>query len=240
MEARPERLVRTVHAPAPLPVLRRRVLLSGLGLLILAGLVTAMVAASGPGSVVQRVDDWWYRTMVDHRQALGVDVSKLLGTLFGTAIDWPIRVLVTALLVVRRRWLALASWVVTVGISELCIGPVKSLVDRPRPPGSLIATSGASYPSGHAIASAVTAIGIVMALTTGRRRLHWMIVAVLVAAAVALSRTYLSAHWLSDVLGGSLIGAGLALTIPEAFEVARDRRAARSVTRPEASPRSPP
>ena len=109
-----------------------------------------------------------------------------------------------------------------------------------RPPGSLIGTSGASYPSGHAIASAVTAIGIVMALTTGRRRLHWMIVAVLVAAAVALSRTYLSAHWLSDVLGGSLIGAGLALTIPEAFEVARDRRAARGVTRPEASPRSPP
>ena len=70
----------------------------------------------------------------------------------------------------------------------------------------------------------MTAIGIVMAITTGRRRLRWMIAAVIVAAAVALSRTYLSAHWLSDVVGGSFIGAGLALTIPEAFELARDRR----------------
>ena len=78
-----------------------------------------------------------------------------------------------------------------------------------------------------------------MAITTGRRRLHWMIAAVLVAAAVALSRTYLSAPWLSDVLGGSLIGAGLTLAIPEAFKVVRDRRAARGVTRPEASPSSP-
>jgi undecaprenyl-diphosphatase len=50
-----------------------------------------------------------------------------------------------------------------------------------------------------------------------------MIAAVIIAAAVALSRTYLSAHWLTDVLGGALIGAGLALTIPEAFELGRDR-----------------
>jgi membrane-associated phospholipid phosphatase len=209
---------------ASLPLLRRRVLVVGVVLLLLAVALTVVVAVSGPGSALQRADDGWYRLMVRHRYRGGVDVSKLLSTLFGTAIDWPVRLLVTALLVVRRRWLALTAWAVTVVVSELCIGPIKHLVDRPRPPGSLISTSGASYPSGHAIASAVTAIGIVMALTTGRRRLHWMLVAVLLAAAVALSRTYLSAHWLSDVLGGSLIGAGLALTIPEAFEVARDHR----------------
>ena len=61
---------------------------------------------------------------------------------------------------------------------------------RLEPTSALIATSGASYPSGHAIASAVTAIGIVMALTTGRRRLRWMIAAASIATAVALSRTY--------------------------------------------------
>jgi membrane-associated phospholipid phosphatase len=215
--------VTSTRAPEPLPVLRRRVMATGLVLLLLAVLLTAIVAIPSTRSLAQRVDDWWYRLMIDIRWTPLVDISKGLSTLFSTAVDWPVRVAVTLVIVLRRRWLALAAWVVTVAVSELCIGPIKSLLDRPRPPGSLIATSGASYPSGHAIASAVTAIGIVMALTTGRRRLRWMIAAVIIAAAVALSRTYLSAHWLTDVLGGALIGAGLALTIPEAFEVTRDR-----------------
>jgi membrane-associated phospholipid phosphatase len=216
-------------------VLRRRVMVTGLVLLSLAVLLTAIVAVASTRSVAQRVDDWWYRLMIDIRWTPFVDISKGLSTLFSTAVDWPVRVVVTLVIALRRRWLALAAWVVTVAASELCIGPIKSLFDRPRPPGSLIATSGASYPSGHAIASAVTAIGIVMALTTGRRRLRWMIAAVIIAAAVALSRTYLSAHWLTDVIGGSLIGAGLALTIPEAFELGRDRLSHSSVHGQQAS-----
>ena len=55
-----------------------------------------------------------------------------------------------------------AAFVGAVVTSELCIGPVKALVDRPRPPNPLIGTSGASFPSGHAIAGAVTAFGLVV------------------------------------------------------------------------------
>jgi membrane-associated phospholipid phosphatase len=215
------------HQPAPLPVLRRRVLVVGLVLLALAVLVTALVAAPGTRPGVQRVDGWFGDLMVDARWDPGVRLSKLLSTVFGAAVDWPLRAVVTVLIAARRHWVTLGAWATTVLAGELCTGPLKALVDRPRPPGPLIDTSGSSYPSGHAIASAITAIGVVMALTSGRRRLHWMIGAVLLAAAVALSRTYLSAHWLTDVLGGSLIGAGLALSIPEAFEVARDRVRAR-------------
>jgi undecaprenyl-diphosphatase len=214
----------TAHVPAPLPALRRRVLLTGLVLLGLAALITVLVAAPATRPAVQRVDDWWYRLVADLRWAPLQSVSTALSTLFGAAVGWPVRAVVTVVLVARRHWLALAAWVATVAAGEACTGPLKALLDRPRPPGSLVGTSGASYPSGHAIAAAVTAIGIVMALSTGRRRLHWMVAAVTVAAVVSLSRTYLAAHWLSDSLGGSLIGAALALTIPEALEVARDRR----------------
>jgi membrane-associated phospholipid phosphatase len=211
------------HLPTPLPLLRRRVLLIGLILLGLGAAMTALVVSDATRSAVQHVDDWWYRSVVNLRWAPLVTVSKGLSALFGTAINWPIRLAVTVVIALRRRWLALAAWLTTLLASELLIGPVKALVDRPRPPGSLIATSAASFPSGHAIASAVTAIGIVMALTSGRRRLGWMIIGVVIAAIVALSRTYLAAHWLTDALAGSLFGAGLALAIPEAFEVARDR-----------------
>jgi membrane-associated phospholipid phosphatase len=220
------------QAPTPLPVLRRRVLVAGLVLLALSIVVTALVAFSGPDSVVQRTDERWYRWMVHARWVPLTAVSDVLDVTFGTLVVWPVRGLVAIILAVRRHWLALTSWVVAVGASEACIGPVKALVDRPRPPGSLIATSGASYPSGHAIASTVTLIGVAMAFTSGRQRLRLMLAAVVVAATVDLSRTYLLAHWLSDVIGGSLIAAGLALTVPEAFEVVRDRIRARSRTGP--------
>jgi membrane-associated phospholipid phosphatase len=212
-------------APEPLPALRRRLLVAGLVLLALAAVLTAVVAIR-PG-VVQGLDDWFLHEVEETRWAPLVAVSKALSTIFGTMVLWPVRAVVTLVIALRRHWLALAAWVCTVALSEAAIGPVKALVDRPRPPGSLIATTGASYPSGHAMASAVTAIGVVMALTSGRTRLHGMVVAVLVTSTVALSRPYLGAHWLSDVVGGALIGAGLALAVPEAFEVARDRRRAR-------------
>lgn len=107
-------------------------------------------------------------------------------------------------------------------MSELLIGPLKSVVDRPRPPHPLIATSGASFPSGHAVAAAVTAFGIVVAfLPRGRRRLVWIGIASFVAASMAWSRTYLAAHWSSDTIAGVCIGVAAALLCEVAFESTR-------------------
>ena len=103
---------------------------------------------------------------------------------------------------------------------------VAEIVGAPagKPQGNFKSIKLANWIAANPLPATGDAIGVVMALTSGRRRLHWMVGAVCIAAAVGLSRTYLSAHWLSDVVGGSLIGAGLALAVPEAFEVVRDRR----------------
>jgi membrane-associated phospholipid phosphatase len=42
------------------------------------------------------------------------------------------------------------------------------------------------------------------------------------AGIMAISRTYLSAHWLTDTLAGACIGTGLALVWPAALEMARE------------------
>jgi len=66
-------------------------------------------------------------------------------------------------------------------------------------------------PSGHAVAAAATAVALALILTRpGMSRLLALAVAGAWSILVALSRTYLSAHWLTDVLVGLLIGAGWA------------------------------
>jgi undecaprenyl-diphosphatase len=84
-----------------------------------------------------------------------------------------------ALLAWRRHWLRLAAFALAVLTSELLIGPVKAAYGRDRPPGSLIETSAAAFPSGHAIAGAVTAVGLVLVLAPpGPSRWRWEVRAV--------------------------------------------------------------
>jgi undecaprenyl-diphosphatase len=124
----------------------------------------------------------------------------------------------------HRRWLQLGAFVGATISSELCIGPLKALADRPRPPASLIVTSAASFPSGHAIAGAVTAFGIVIVVMHATpRRLVFIGTAPAFAGLVAISRTYLGAHWLSDVVAGTFIGTGLALVWSAGLGLPRDR-----------------
>ncbi len=97
-------------------------------------------------------------------------------------------------------------------MSEIMIGTLKGIYDRARPPGSLVATSGASFPSGHAIAASVTVVAAVIALAPpDRRRAGWGAVAVSFSILMALSRAYLGAHWLSDAAAGVLLGTACAL-----------------------------
>ena len=66
----------------------------------------------------------------------------------------------------------------------------------------------------------MTAIGIVVVIVpAARRRARWTVVAALFAALMAMSRTYLAAHWASDVVAGVCIGTGLAVAWPAALEL---------------------
>jgi undecaprenyl-diphosphatase len=100
------------------------------------------------------------------------------------------------------------TWVLV----EVCTTVAKASYDRPRPFGSLVETSGASFPSGHASATAATAVSLVIVLLKpGRRRLRWELTAVAVSLLMACSRIVLGAHWLSDTVGGVLLGTAIAV-----------------------------
>jgi membrane-associated phospholipid phosphatase len=195
---------------------------------LLAGavLVGVLVALPATRPAVQAIDDaaWRFAVAIQSKPLTAIAIA--LSWLGSGWVNWPLRVAAVALLAWRRHWLRLGAFVLAVVLSELCIGPIKAAYDRPRPPGSLIATSGASFPSGHAIASAVTAVGLVLVLAPpGKQRWRWEVRAVVFAVVMALSRVYLRAHWLSDVVAGGLLGAALALGCPALLIALRDRHA---------------
>lgn len=183
--------------------------LGGVASLALASALIAVVARTP--SLVQPADHQWLQWMLDIRAPPGVFVAKVLNVVAGGTVMWIVRAAIAAALAICRRWRALAVFAAAELCAELCIGPVKALVDRPRPAGSLVAVTGQSMPSGHALIAAVTAVALALILTQpGRSRLLALAAAAAWSILVALSRTYLSAHWLTDVVASLLLGTGWA------------------------------
>jgi undecaprenyl-diphosphatase len=94
---------------------------------------------------------------------------------------------------------------------------LKSLFDRPRPDvvPHAVEVFTASFPSGHAMLSAVVylTLGGLLARIQPRRRVKaWLLAyAASLALLVGLSRIYLGVHWPSDVAGGWVLGSAWAL-----------------------------
>ena len=97
-------------------------------------------------------------------------------------------------------------------LTWLAVEVAKSVVDRPRPADPLVETTGSAYPSAHAayaVFYVACAVVLVRAGSGLAARFAVVTFAIVLAAALGLSRVLLRASHLSDVEGG----AGLATAI---------------------------
>jgi membrane-associated phospholipid phosphatase len=161
---------------------------------------------------IGRLDESTYRAMDDFRNVVLSGVARGLNVIGGGYVTIPVRAVVSLGLAFRRRWRALGAWVLTWVAAEVLLTGSKAFFHRDRPPNELVTTSGYSFPSGHAVAAAATAVALVLVLMpSGPHRRKWEAIAVLFAFVMAFSRVYLNAHWLSDVVAGVVLGAAVAL-----------------------------
>ena len=175
-------------------------------------IVTALVVIGW----TEGLDDAWYSAMVELETRLFVSIARGLHSLGTPAGNTLFVVGGVAVLMLAKRSRAAYVWGLMV-VAGLALSTVtKVLVDRTRPLDGLVTESSASYPSGHVMVTA-TATGLGLALVCAmlwphRARL-FLGVATGYIVAMAWSRTYLRAHWLTDVVGGALFGAAVVLLI---------------------------
>lgn len=158
------------------------------------------------------LDEWWngFVSFFSFLQPLSLGMNFLGGGWFATFVI-PLGG-VAVMLILRRPWGALFV-VVASAASAAGVQVLKAMFGRARPEDMIVVSDHGSFPSGHtANAATVAVIAIVLF-----PRVWVAIVGVAWVLVMGFSRTQVHAHWLSDTVGGALLGAGAALIIAAAF-----------------------
>ena len=165
-----------------------------------------MASLRNPNNLAVPIGPHWLQVaMLDLTSIGGVAVLSLL------------TVIVTALLAVNRNGRLALFVAVAVSSGATVSTLLKSLFHRPRPElvAHLVNVNTTSFPSGHAMNSAVVylTLGALLAKTLSDQKARSFVMAVSVALTliVGFSRIYLGVHWPSDVLAGWAVGASWAL-----------------------------
>lgn len=189
-------------------------LVAGLVLVALAVGLGAWIFARG--NVPFDVDAEWNILLAGWSSPIVTGFSQFMNVVGAGWFSIAVVPLVGALLLIlfRRPWGALFL-VVSLAASAASVQVMKQTFGRGRPEDIVVISDYGSFPSGHAgNAATVAAIAIVLF-----PRLWVGIVGAVWVLLMAFSRTYLHAHWLSDTLGGALIGWGVTLLLAAAFAV---------------------
>jgi undecaprenyl-diphosphatase len=167
---------------------------------------TILLALREPGDLARPVGPAWLIHAFSDITSLG-----------GTTVLTLLTALVTIYLLLDRRR-SIAIFILASVLGGWLLSTVLKLgVARPRPDivPHLVEVHDLSFPSGHAMVSAVTylTLGALLSRTQAYRstRIFMIVVAILLTSMIGASRVFLGVHFPTDVLGGWCAGATWAL-----------------------------
>ncbi|MHC9086747.1 bifunctional DedA family/phosphatase PAP2 family protein [Luteimonas sp. RIT-PG2_3] len=158
-----------------------------------------------------------FHVMYELRNPLADRLMAALASLGDFAVLAPAAALALAWLVWRRRWIAAAHWLAALAFGLVLTSLLEAVIDMPRPP---TASGGFGFPSVSVTMTTITfgffAVLIARELP-GRSRVWPYLVAGTIVAMLGFARLYLGAHWLSDIVGGFLLGVAWLLLLGIAY-----------------------
>lgn len=168
----------------------------------------------------------WTLLVINHQDPLAIDLQAQ--RLFSWLTNEPLQLIslvlakigdalgISALLLPLVVWLihhkridALCHWVFAIGGVALLNTIGKMVFERARPATPEYLIGSFSYPSAHT-STTVVVVGLAAAFIAAelhRKQRVWVYwLAIILATPMALSRLILGVHWLSDLIGGALLG----------------------------------
>lgn len=210
--------------PVARRISRRWPVISGISAVALAALLGLVVVVRGNGLTLE-VDTEWMDEIIEHRSPIweipSLFMNSLGGGLFGVLV---VPLVVTLVIVLVKRPWAAAYYLVATVVSAGGVQLLKQIFGRARPEDMLVTSDYGSFPSGHVANAATMAVCLAIIFP----RLWVALAGAAYSIVMLLSRTYLGAHWLTDTIGGLLLGAGVAVVLwaPVAAKIAGERELA--------------
>jgi len=226
-----------------------------LGLTLTANVVALVGAGWAFGAVLQDVlagdegallDQPMQRFLVAHREAWLTPLMRGATNLGNAAVLAGLVVLAGLAWWARTRsWRPLGLLAAAYLGAWILSNRIKALTHRARPPATQAIGhwTGYAFPSGHTTkATAIYGmLAALLAATTPRwgRKVTLWTVALLLAGLVGLSRLYLGANWLTDVLGGLTLGAAWLFVLLTATHILGGLHDDTTATHPPSAGRQP-
>lgn len=192
---------------------RRSLLITGGAMLSLA-IILGLVVVTIPAGASNALDEFWNDAMAQIRQPWMLTFAHVMNRVGGGWIAiLVVPLLVLALLVLIGRWRAGVFAALAFGVSAGLTQVLKEIFARARPEDMIVTSDFGSYPSGHTSNAATLAVVLWLAFP----RVWMAILGALWVVLMALSRTIRAVHWITDTVGGMLVGAAAALLIAAAL-----------------------
>lgn len=183
----------------------------GIGLLVVGVAIAALMLADPAAPLTHGFDAAWREAMLATRNDALTAVSHALNLAGGPASLVITLALLAWWIPTGRRWGALFLFTTVVATTVVAQG-VKRLVLRPRPADPMVTVDIGSFPSGHVVTTVALCLVIVAVLVSTRLRAG-LITTMVVTLLMVWDRTYVSAHWFTDTIGGAVLGGGTTLLL---------------------------